>query len=108
MGGGALDEQPLQAAQRELREETGLDGGQWQSLFKLHTSNSISDEEGYVFLARQLTTGRQRLEDTESDLQIRHLPFKDAMAMVDQGQITDVISIAGLLAVERMLLRGEL
>lgn len=108
MGGGALDEQPLQAAQRELREETGLAGGQWQSLFKLHTSNSISDEEGYVFLARQLTAGRQRLEDTESDLQIRHLPFKDAMAMVDQGQITDVISIAGLLAVERMLLRGEL
>lgn len=105
MGGGLLDEEPLHAAQRELREETGLFGGQWQQLFKLHTSNSITDEEGYVFLARNLDKGEQALEDAESDLVVKQVALSEAVAMVDRGEITDVISIAGLLAVERLLKR---
>ena len=103
MGGGPLDELPLAAAQRELQEETGLHGGQWQQLFKLHTSNSITDEEGYVFLATDLQQGQQALGDSESDLAVKQLPFSEAMAMLDRGEITDVISIAGLLAVQRLL-----
>ncbi|ARN74802.1 NUDIX domain-containing protein [Oceanicoccus sagamiensis] len=103
MGGGALTEEPLQSAQRELLEETGLQGGNWQQLFKLHTSNSVTDEQGYVFLARNLVQGEQALEDTESDLVLKHLSFSEAIAMVEEGAITDVISIAGLLAVEKIL-----
>lgn len=103
MGGGPLDEPPLAAAQRELQEETGLHGGQWQQLFKLHTSNSITDEEGFVFLATELQQGSQSLGDSESDLVVKQLPFSEAVAMMDRGEITDVISIAGLLAVQRLL-----
>ena len=103
MGGGALDEDPLLSAQRELREETGLHGGDWRQLFRLHTSNSVTDEEGYVFLARQLLQGSQELGDTESDLVVRSLPLLEAVAMISRGEITDVISIAGLLAVEKIL-----
>ncbi|MEE8056883.1 MAG: NUDIX hydrolase [Pseudomonadales bacterium] len=103
MGGGPLNEAPLQSAQRELKEETGLHGGQWQQLFKLHTSNAVMDEEGYVFLAKNLQQGEQALGETESDLAIKKLAFSEAVAMIDRGEITDVISIAGLLAVERLL-----
>ncbi|HEB28689.1 MAG TPA: NUDIX hydrolase [Porticoccus sp.] len=106
MGGGPLDEAPLLSAQRELKEETGLHGGDWQQLFKLHTSNSVTDEEGYVFLARSLQSGEQDLGDTEGDLVVKQLPFSEAIAMLERGEITDVISIAGLLAVEKIIKQG--
>ncbi len=103
MGGGSLDEDPLSSAQRELQEETGLCAGEWQQLFKLHTSNSVSDEEGYVYLAQNLTKGTQMLGETESDLVVKTLPLSEAVAMIGRGEITDVISIAGLLMVKKML-----
>jgi 8-oxo-dGTP pyrophosphatase MutT (NUDIX family) len=105
MGGGKLDEDPLVSAQRELKEETGLYGGDWRQLMRLHTSNSVSDEEGYVFLARNLHQGNQDLGETESDLLLKTLPLAGAVTMIERGEITDVISIAGLLAVEKMLSR---
>lgn len=108
MGGGRLQETPLAAAQRELKEETGLHGGDWLQLFKLHTSNSVTDEEGYVFLVQGALAGESKLEATESDLVVRELPLPEAVAMIAKGEITDVVSIAGLLAVERMVLAGEL
>ncbi|MGK0500531.1 MAG: 8-oxo-dGTP pyrophosphatase MutT (NUDIX family) [Oceanicoccus sp.] len=107
MGGGALDQTPLTAAQRELKEETGLYGGEWQQLFKLHTSNSVTDEEGYLFLAQNLQQGPQALEDSESDLKLKKLPFEQAIAMVSSGEITDVVSIAGLLAVEKIIAQSN-
>ena len=103
MGGGALDEEPLVCAQRELKEETGLHGGEWRQLMRLHTSNSVTDEEGYLFLARGLQPGSQALGDTESDLILKELPLTEALKMIERGEITDVISIAGLLAVEKIL-----
>lgn len=103
MGGGDLSETPLQAAQRELQEETGLHGGNWRELFRLHTSNSVTDEEGYVFLVRDALGGESSLEATESDLVVKELPLAEAVAMIGRGEITDIISIAGLLAAEKLL-----
>lgn len=101
MGGGGLDQPPLAAAQKELKEETGFSAKNWQQLMKLHTSNSVTDEEAYVFLATGLEAGEQALEATEADLILQRLPFKEAVDMVVKGQITDAISVAGLLFVER-------
>jgi len=103
MGGGALDADPLVSAQRELKEETGLYSGEWRQLMRLHTSNSVTDEEGFVFLARNLQQGEQELGESESDMVLKTLPLAEALAMIDRGEITDVISIAGLLAVEKVL-----
>src|ERR1700760_54724 len=50
-GGGLIGKPPLEAAQRELKEETGLTAKKWSLLFRIHTSNSVTDEEGFVFLA---------------------------------------------------------
>ena len=96
MGGAPLAEDPLTAAQRELREETGLTAARWTELMRLHTSNSITDEYGVVFIAEDLTEGEPEFEETE-DLEIRKLPLDQAVAMVDAGEITDAISVAALL-----------
>ncbi len=96
MGGGPLDESPLAAAQRELKEETGLTAERWTELMFLHTSNSITDEEGYVFLAEGLTQGETDFEETE-DLAVRKLPLAEAVELVNSGEITDAITIAALL-----------
>ncbi len=96
MGGGALNIDPLTSAKRELKEETGLIAHNWQELMKLHTSNSVTDERGLVYVARDLTQGETEFEETE-DLLIQKLPLNEAIERVLSGEITDVISVAGLL-----------
>ena len=99
MGGAPLGEDPLEAARRELKEETGIEAREWKELMQLHTSNSITDEAGRVFVATGLTFGETNFEETE-DITVRKLPFDDAVAMVLDGQITDAISAAALLRVQ--------
>ncbi len=102
MGGGPLDEGILEAAKRELKEETGLTAEKWTNIMRIHTSNSVTDEEGFIFLAQELLQGETDFEDTE-DLKIWKLPFADAVEMVMSGKITDSLSIAGILKVERLI-----
>jgi len=102
MGGGPIGIDILQSAQRELKEETGLIANKWTQLLRIHTSNSVTDEEGFVFLAEQLIEGETEFDDTE-DLKIMKLPLKNAIEMVMVGEITDSISIAGLLKVGKLL-----
>ena len=98
MGGAPEDEDPIVAARRELKEETGLTAKRWSQNLRLHTSNSITDEEGIVFVAEDFEEGEPDLDETE-DLQIRKLPLSEALAMVERGEITDAISVAALLRV---------
>ncbi len=102
MGGGALEINPLASAKRELKEETGLIANDWQQLMRLHTSNSVTDERGLVYVARELTQAETEFEETE-ELLIQQLPFKEAVERVLSGEITDAISIAGLLKLQHLI-----
>ena len=102
MGGGLLELDVLESAQRELKEETGLTAARWTRIARLHTSNSVTDEEGFVYLAEGLTQGALEPEETE-DLRLWKLPLAEAIQMVMDDQITDGISVAGLLKAEKVL-----
>lgn len=99
MGGSHPGESPEVTALRELREETGLICNRLTPLLRVHTSNSITDEEGFVFVAEELDEGDVDFDEMEV-LDIRKLPLTEAVDMVKSGQITDAISVAALLRLE--------
>lgn len=103
MGGSPHPVPPLESAKAELREETGLTARRWTQILHLHTSNSVTDEEGFVFTAEELTAGEPQFGSTEK-IEIRRLPVGEAVRMALEGQITDAISVAGLLKLA--VLRG--
>lgn len=101
-GGGKLDVDPLETAKKELREETGFSAEKWTLLGKFHTSNSVTDEVGYYFLAEELSPGETEFDDTEV-LQTKRVHISEALQMVLKSEITDLISVAAILAVSRLM-----
>jgi 8-oxo-dGTP pyrophosphatase MutT (NUDIX family) len=104
-GGSLLGDDMLEAAQRELREETGLTANSWTHLLDLHTSNSVTDESGAVYLAQGLTQGEMALEATE-DIEVLRVSLAEAIDWIFAGKITDSLSVMGLLVVERRINRA--
>lgn len=102
-GGSPLDNDPLDSAKRELKEETGISAKHWTLLQRVHLSNSVSDEEGLLYLAEGLVPGEKELEATEADMKVWKLPFTEAMQMVLDGKITDSLSVIGILKVHQFL-----
>ncbi|MGB8193169.1 MAG: NUDIX hydrolase [Chitinophagaceae bacterium] len=105
-GGGSFDDM-LASAKRELLEETGLVAEEWTKLMDFHLSNSVCDEHGAIFLARKLSQQQAEPEETE-ELSIKKLPFDEAYKMVENGQITDSMAVAGILKVKLMMMEGKL
>lgn len=106
-GGGPINSDPLESAKRELMEETGLVAAQWEQLFAMHLSNSVSDEKAVVYLARGLRQEKPEPEETEQ-LVVKKIPFDQAVEMVDKGQITDSMSVAAIYKVQLLLAQGKL
>jgi len=103
-GGGPLADEPLESAQRELMEETGLRATDWTEIQRMHLSNSVSNELAIIYLARGLSEGISEPEETEQ-LIVRKLPFEEAYQMVIDGTITDSMSVAAILKTKIILLQ---
>jgi 8-oxo-dGTP pyrophosphatase MutT (NUDIX family) len=94
-GGCPEGEEPLSAARRELREETGLEATSWRMLGEAYLSNSVADEYAVWFLATGLVSGKERPEGTEK-IRVRRVPLREALAMALDGRIMDALSIVAL------------
>jgi ADP-ribose pyrophosphatase len=104
-GGGKIDEAPLESAKRELMEETGIVAEDWSVIQEMHLSNSVSDERAIIYLARNLSFGLSAPEETE-ELVVRKLSFYELYKMVIAGEITDSMSVAGVLKVKILIDEG--
>lgn len=106
-GGAPVGTDPLESAKRELKEETGIAATDWKQLFTMHLSNSVSDELAIVYLAKGLKEGEAAPEDTEN-LYTRQVPLEEAWQMVEEGIITDAMSVAAITKIKLMKVLGQL
>jgi ADP-ribose pyrophosphatase len=97
-------ETPEAAARRELEEETGLRAGTWRHLASFFSAPGFTEEEMHLFLATDLRPADEDRRGPEEDerLILSWLPWRDAVAAVERGEIRDAKSIVGLLWLARV------
>jgi ADP-ribose pyrophosphatase len=100
---GAVEAHEL-AAKRELEEETGARAATWRHLGAFYTAPGFTDELMQLYLATDLTAadGDRLGPDEDERLELLRVPFADAVAMAERGEIADAKSLVGLLWVARL------
>lgn len=96
---GKLDsknEDRLLAAQRELREETGLVADIWTPIGTFVPSPAYTDEVIWLYVAQGLRKGERELDDDEF-IDVQKVPMKELVQQIMDGQIDDGKSVAALL-----------
>ena len=100
-------EDPDLAAERELREETGLIAGVVRRIGVTYPSPGYCGEKLYLYLATDLRQGEQQLDEGEL-LHCRRMPLDEVMPMVYDNTIRDAKTIALLSMVDHMRREGQI
>ena len=92
----------MDAGRRELHEEVGLAAGRFELLGgEVHISNCISNERAHFFLAQDLKDIGAAPEVTEQ-LQVRKVPLRECLDMIERGKLQDAMSIIALQRAARL------
>ena len=102
----SADEPPIEAAKRELLEETGAVAGKITSLGKIAPSPALINEIIHLFMAEDLTFGERRLDDGEF-LDIELIPLDTLYTMVMNGEITDSKTQIAILKAKEIFKKSE-
>jgi 8-oxo-dGTP pyrophosphatase MutT (NUDIX family) len=96
-------ERPEEAARRELSEETGYSGGEWEPLGSLASSPSLKDNWAYLFLARGVTETTAPDPDEHELVEVVRVPGEELLGLVHSGKIISSSGVAAImLALERL------
>ena len=106
-GSESSDRSVLAAAQRELREETGLSAESWRELGSIDNSNGVTNDVAHMFLATGLEAGADA-QDPAEQVVLSWLPFDQAVDHVLAGSITESVSVAAILKAQVLLRRDPL
>jgi ADP-ribose pyrophosphatase len=104
-----VTEDPDVAAPRELGEETGFHAQTWRKLGRFWTAPGFTDELMHLYLATDLEPlENYRGPDEDEFLDLVRMPWREAVAMAEDGRIDDAKTLLGLLRVARLADKSEL
>lgn len=94
---GRVDEgeEPLAAAQRELREETGIVASEWRSLGRYYLSDGVLTQGCFLYLATDVRLGDAIPESTEL-FTLRAVPLTEAFRASLSGELDDAPTVLGI------------
>jgi ADP-ribose pyrophosphatase len=96
-------EKPEAAARRELLEETGYSGGEWETLGALASSPSLKDNWAYLFLARGVEEISAPDPDEHELVETLRVPVGELLDLIRAGKIVSSSGVAAImLALERL------
>ncbi len=96
-------EEPEKAARRELAEETGYSGGEWELLGSLASSPSLKDNWAYLFLARGVEPSAEPAPDEYERVEVVRVPMEKVRPLVAAGELVSSSGVAAvLLALDRL------
>ncbi len=101
---GVMDdnEEPLDCAKREIREETGMAAGKMEHLGSVYLAPGYSSELNHIFLATELYASPLDQDDDEF-LKVEKIPSVEISAMIESGKLQDSKSLAALYMADRKL-----
>src|SRR5215204_317627 len=102
VSGAVEDEEPLEAARREAKEELGIEAAEWIDLGKIESDTSITNSRAHLFLARKLTFNEPEREGTEQ-IETVKMNFDEALEKVMNGEITHGQTVALILKASNYL-----